>query len=446
VRSPAIRLPASSVPPTFGRFLGTLVAGVSLLGTSCGGGAQVGPDAEAAAPASDAPVVAASPGAWFDANGNLTVVGAGRRLRLQLSAPVLACDGAEPTTRGLADLAARASLPFHVLAEACRDTHPTILLPEESETASPAELERSYHEVARCTGSELALGGAWRPDVLQSVDPCPLALGLGWRLPTAEELSGLGPDDRRAVAGALFDTEVPGAFGGLVLYARDAKGELTLATLSPNAAEQAPAIPPERRDQPLFGASLRCVRDGAGEPPPHPVLPHAASCLREQRKSREQLNRSGVAAPLDLQKLRLWLDVAESQGSAPRTQKQLTELGELLASPTIQQLAREARQERALTERYAELAEAIDDPSVSAAERRRRREEFAHLRRRLGDRIVEAAEGASLGRAHLGAVLARLTALLESAAAAEQHRKKGAKLSYEPLLSRLRELAAQPTP
>lgn len=418
-------------------------AGV-LLGLGCSSSAQLSPEAPAPAAPVDAPLSALQPGAWFDASGSLTVVGAGRRLRLVLSAPVSACTSALNGQGDAEQVASRASLPFHVLAGSCRDPHPSILLAEEGDTASPSELERNYHDVARCAVADLGLNEGWRPDIVQGADPCPLALGLGWRLPSLQELSGLTLDDRKAIAGALFDTEVPGAFGSLLVYARGREGELALVTLSPNASDQAPQLASQKRDQPLFGAALRCVRDSSGAAPPLPVLPYAAECLREHRKSRQTLLGAGVPTPPDLQKLKAWLDNAELQPSVLRNQKGLTELAQLLTSPTLERLAREEREERALTERYAELADGVDDPAVSAAERARRREEFAHLRRRLGGQIVQSAEGASVGRRQLAAVLARLQSML--AAAAEQTPKKGPKPSYEPVLTRVRELGATNSP
>jgi len=155
-------------------------------------------------PAPDSPQVAAQPGAWFDPRGNLSIVGAGRRLRLVLSAPILACNAALKGGAAAPDASTHAGVPFHVVSEACRTKHPTILLAEESETASPAELERSYHEVERCAASDWGLTEGWVPRVIEESDPCPLALGLGWRLPTTSELQGLTVDDRKAVAGALF--------------------------------------------------------------------------------------------------------------------------------------------------------------------------------------------------------------------------------------------------
>jgi hypothetical protein len=415
------------------------------LAVACSSPARLAIGEGSAEPRADAPVVAAQPGAWFDAQGNLMVVGAGRRLRLVLSAPISACASGFEQPGSAEQLAARASLPFHIVSEACRDTHPAILLAEESATASPAELERSYHEVARCAASDLELTGGWRPAAIEAADPCPLALGLGWRLPTSQELSGLSLDDRKAVAGALFDAEDSGAFGGLLLYARGAKGELALATLSPNAAEQAPALPDAQRDQPFFGASLRCVREAA-EAPPLPVLPFAAECLREQRRHRSPAVSVSAPPPAELGKLKAWLDSAQRAPVTLRSEAQLAELKKLLASEPLQRLAREAREERALTERYSELAEGLDDPSVSAGERKRRRDEFDQLRRRLGGQIVQSAESAGGSRAQLGAVLAHLQGLLEAAAKAYKPPKRGPKLEYESLLSRVRELGGMTKP
>ena len=241
-------------------------AGLSL---ACSSSGVVASPEHAQAPHPDAPQVAAQPGAWFDAYGNLTIVGAGRRLRLVLSAPIAACSPAFQVAGSAADVATRASLPFHVLNEACRDEHPSILLAEESDTASPSELEHSYHDVAHCAASDWSLTEGWIPDVVAGSDPCPLALGLNWRLPRTDELQGLTVDDRKAVAGALFDTDGQSAFGGLLLYARAPSGELTLATLSPNAAEVAPPLTENKRSRPFFGAALRCVREGLPTPGVH---------------------------------------------------------------------------------------------------------------------------------------------------------------------------------
>src|SRR5688572_30204208 len=120
----------------------------------------------------DAPVVAAQPGAWFDANGSLIVVGAGRRLRIILSAPITACGPGFQNAASAAQAAERASLTFSLLSEACRHDHPSILLSEEGATASPAELERSYHEVARCASQDLGATSGWVPSVVAASDPC----------------------------------------------------------------------------------------------------------------------------------------------------------------------------------------------------------------------------------------------------------------------------------
>jgi hypothetical protein len=399
-------------------------------------------DAEAPRPAQavGAPLVGLQPGAWFDAGGSLTIVGAGRRLQLVLSAPISACSTVLQGEGDAEQLASRASLPFHSLAETCRDTHPAILLADEGETASPAELERSYHEVARCAESDLALTEGWRPDVLSARDPCPAALGSGWHLPTAKQLSGLGLNERKAVAGALFDTEVPGSFGSLLVYARDADGHLVLSTLSPNASEQVPPLVSKRADQPLFGVSLRCAREtppAAASPPA--ALPQAAQCLREQRKRREELRRPGAPVPPELQRLQAWIENVQRHPSLVEKEKSLAELDLLLASPTLERLASEEREEELLTARYAELAEAVDDPTASAVERSRRREEFAHLRRRLGSQIVQTAQGASSGRTQLKTVLARLQEVLSAPATS----KKVPRSFYEPALARLRTLMAR---
>src|SRR5690242_2951020 len=72
--------------------LAAATAGLAAFAIACasinpGGPGPERPDANTP----DAPLVAGQPGAWFDAYGNLTVVGAGRRLRLVLSAPIAAC-------------------------------------------------------------------------------------------------------------------------------------------------------------------------------------------------------------------------------------------------------------------------------------------------------------------------------------------------------------------
>jgi hypothetical protein len=426
---------------------GALAAGLCLLGcmAAC---SSAGPTATATAhdgqAPPDAPLVAAQPGAWFDAQGNLTIVGAGRRLRLVLSAPVSACAPAFQSGGSATELSTRVSLPFHVVSEVCRETHPTILLAEESDAASPAELERSYHEVAHCAAADWGLSEGWIPKLVEDNDPCPLALGLGWRLPSSEELQGLTVDDRKALAGALFDTENNSAFAGLVLYARGKAG-LSLVTLSPNAAEQAPTLTDEKRGRPLLGAALRCTRDPSADPkahPPLPVLPHAAECLRAQRLAQGlAVEQPSFTPPPELQKLRAWVDLVKHTPKLWHSEPQLQELSRLLASPAIEQLAREAREERSLTEHYAELAEGLDDPAVSEGERARRHAEFDSLRKRLGGQIVHKAEGGT-DRTQLAALLAHVQAMLDEAARQSKSAKHGAAFDYRPLQARVHELAS----
>jgi hypothetical protein len=427
------------------RALGLLVTAGSALLAACSGTSSVAAPEHAETARPDAPIVEAQPGAWFDAYGNLTVVGPGRRLRLVLSAPIAACGHAFQTPGSPADVALRASVPFHVLSDACREAHPTILLAEESKTASPSELEHSYHDVAHCAGTDWGLTEGWVPRAVEGSDPCPLALGLGWRLPNAQELQGLTVDDRKAIAGALFDTQEASSFGSLLLYARGASGELGLVTLSPNAAEQAPSLTDDKRERPFFGAALRCVREDGGLPNtrvPLPVLPEATSCLQEQRKSQSvSAGRALAPLPAELQQLKDWLATAERASAHVRDPVQLNLLSQLLTSPSVERLARDARDERALTERYAELAEALDDPNVSAAERERRHAEFAHLRKRLRGQIVQSAQASGGDRTVLGATISRLYVVLESASQVKPP-KKGRAPDYAPLLARLRELGA----
>src|SRR6185503_6173443 len=109
---------------------------LALAACSSGASPAVAPDAGPTRP--DAPIVAAQPGAWFDADGGLMVVGAGRRLRVVLSAPITACGPGFQGAASAQQAAERASLTFRVLSEACRHERPSILLAEEAATASPA--------------------------------------------------------------------------------------------------------------------------------------------------------------------------------------------------------------------------------------------------------------------------------------------------------------------
>jgi hypothetical protein len=441
----------SSRSPTLAKVLSFFSAGkrarvgLCLVGLSwaC---SSTGPSATATAQdgkaAPDAPIVASQPGAWFDPQGNLTIVGAGRRLRLVLSAPVSACSTGPQGGGSAAELSTLASLPFHVVSEACREQHPTILLAEESENASPAELERSYHEVAHCAATDWGLTEGWVPKIVEASDPCPLALGLGWRLPSTEELQGLTLDDRKALAGALFDTENSTAFAGLLLYARGPHG-LSLVTLSPNAAEQAPALTDEKRGRPLFGAALRCTRDASTDPSVRaapPVLPHALECLHAQRKAQGlTVEQPSTTTPPELQKLRAWVELVKRTPKMWHADTQLQELSRLLATPAIEQLAREASEERALTEHYSELAEGLDAADVSESERARRHAEFDNLRKRLGGQLVHKAEGGA-DRTQLAALLAYLLRVLEDPSLLGKPVKHGG-FDYRPLQARVRELA-----
>jgi hypothetical protein len=369
-------------------------------------------------------------------------------LRLVLSAPVSPCAPAFEASGSAAEVAARASLPFHVLADACRHDHPDILLPEESENASPSELEHSYHDVARCSATELGVTEGWIPQLVADGNVCASSLGVGWRLPNLAELTGLTVDDRKAIAGALFDTQGRTTFGSLVVYARGPDGALTLATLSPNAAEQAPPLEEDKRRNPLFGVALRCVREGAGQPGASanlPPLPNATACLGQQRAAQ------GLAAPPvrspasvpELQKLKAWLELAHRSPALLKNENQLRELNQLLAAPALDQLARDAREERALTERYAELADGLDAPELTPGERERRRAEFDNLRKRLGGKIVGKAETAGGSRTELSAVLEHLEAMLQDLQSPGGKAKKRPSVDYSATLQRVRELGGK---
>lgn len=439
-------VPESELTRAVGRF----AAGCLALASGCSTPAVTPATEPEAAAQPDAPIVMAQPGAWFDAQGGLTVVGAGRRLRLVLSAPVVACEPAFAHKASAQELAGRASLPFYVLSDACRPEHPSILLAEESQTASPSELEQTYHEVARCAATDLGATSGWVPDVVAASDPCPAALGLGWRLPRVAELMGLTVDDRKAVAGALFESDSRAGFGSLLLYARAEDGQLTLVTLSPNASEKAPVLSESQRARPFFGAALRCVPPNRqtlqGKPPASPPLPFAQECLKSLRVSQAALElRSNSAPAPELQRLKSWIDAAERSPAVVESETALRELSQLLSTPSIERMAHDAREERALTEHYAQLAEGLDDPNVSAGERERRRAEFATLRKRLGGQISQQAVSSGNDRLQLSALLAHLERALQARAQPDAGKKpsKQPRPNYAPVLSRLRELRGQ---
>lgn len=421
---------------------------LALLLSSCSASTQTALGPGDAPQQADSPLVAAQPGAWFDGDGNLSVVSAGRRLRLVLSAPIAACTSAFDSGARGADLAQKASLPFRVLSEACRHDHPTILLPEESETASPSELERSYHDVFSCAAHDLSADGAWAPSAIADADPCPLVLGLGWRLPDVSQLEGLGIDERKAVAGALFDMEDRGGFGSLLLYARATDGSLQLVTLSPNSSERAPQLDPEQRSRPLAGAALRCVRDGqpasSSARPTPPPLPEAAACLSTLRSEQAKLKAPASAPPIELERLDAWLKRFAKAPVLLNTEAAQRDLLQLLSAPALDTLAREAREERALTERYAELAEALDDPAASPGERQRRQAEFDTLRKRLSGQIGALAIASSANRRLLSTLLTRVEDALNQVEKARKSPQKGKHVvDPAPIWRRVRELQGQ---
>lgn len=400
----------------------------------------------------EAPVVPLPPGAWFDARGGLVVVGPGRRLRLELSAPIVACEPAFAEPAEPAALSARASLPFRALGEACRAGYPSILLPEEATTASPSELERAYRDVARCAADDFGATSGWIPAIVAASDPCPAALGPGWRLPQAREFSGLTVDDRKAVAGALFGADERAGLGSLLHYARSDVGEVELVTLSPNAAERAPSLGPSERARPFFGAALRCVREGHAfghEPPPPPVLPHAKQCLESLRALRASARTptERASAPRELTELRRWVEALGHDPLRLQQEPALRDLAALLEAPALERLAREASEERELTDRYAQLADALDEPGVSAGERLRRRAEFDNLRRRLSGKLAQNAGGAEL-YTELDALLTHLERTLRAPPPAPPSKaRKGVArtptLDHRPLVSRVRQLRGE---
>ena len=168
--------------------------------------------------------------------------------------------------------------------------------------------------------------------------------------------------------------------------------------------------------------------------------------MQELRAGQTKLRATPAAALLpELQKLKAWVDVAQRTPGVLQNEGTLRELATLLAAPALERLAQEAREERALTEHYAELAEGLDDPSVSPGERERRRAEFEGLRKRLSGKIVQSAVASGSERTTLSALLSHLLQLLEERAARARSAKKG-KLrppDYAPLLTRVHELRGE---
>jgi hypothetical protein len=225
-------------------------------------------------------------------------------------------------------------------------------------------------------------------------------------------------------------------FGSLVLYARDGSGSLALVTLSPNSSERAPELTAEQRSKPYAPAVLRCVRDAAptatvprSNPPP---LPEAAACLKALRLEQASLHATPAAPPPELVQLEAWLKQASHSPNVLYTEPGQRELLQLLAAPTIETLAREAREEQSLTERYAELADALDAPDVSPSERQRRQAEFDTLRKRLSGQIARSAMASSAQRRQLSALLARLQSLLFDTEQAKKAAKKAKRAFVDP--------------
>jgi hypothetical protein len=236
----------------------------------------------------------------------------------------------------------------------------------------------------------------------------------------------------------------------LLLYAKAPSGEVTLVTLSPNGSEKPPVLGEAQRGKPFFGAALRCVPPTSSSPKPPraeaPALPYARECIKSLRQRQASLTVAPATPPLpELQKLKAWVESQQRSPAVAESEAALRDLTQLLATPALERLAREARQERELTEHYAELAEGVDDPNVSASERERRRAEFDSLRRRLGGQIVQGGSGSD--RTQLSALLTHLVQLFEAppppAAKPGKKPPKTKRPDYQPLLSRLRELRGE---
>jgi hypothetical protein len=145
--------------------------------------------------------------------------------------------------------------------------------------------------------------------------------------------------------------------------------------------------------------------------------------------------------------MKAWVESSERSPAVAQSEVALHELAQLLAMPSLEQLAREAREERMLTEHYAERAEGIDDPNVTPGERERRRAEFGSLRKRLGGQLVQGA-GSGSDRTQRAGLLTHLVSLFERAPTPSSGKKqpKTRQPDYRPLLTRLHELRREKAP
>lgn len=194
-------------------------------------------------------------------------------VRLELSAPLVNCSALTPDPGEHIDSKEKrvrsSLLPFGYFLKACRGDFPKIVVPEDKRLTKEQAAD-NLAEVAQCVVQNFyaPLNIKSHPyfslDIFKGIDPCRVALGSSWRMPTEADARYLTREDREA-----FQRFMPGmAMGGyetLLTYARARDGDLLLVGFGmrevgvQSFAELQPDV--KIRIRP----SLRCARTSSTE-------------------------------------------------------------------------------------------------------------------------------------------------------------------------------------
>jgi hypothetical protein len=204
--------------------------------------------------------------AFVAQNGSLVLLDEHAHLRLELSAPLVACsatgtkscgkkrDGAQHPALG-------SLLPYGYLLKACAKDYPGIVLPDPQRPLTAQQAAHNYAQVAECAMQKFYAKPYYTPSMLAGTDVCQLVLGSTWRTPTETDARYLTRQDREALDQLLPSPDKSmGGYDSLVTYARARDDEPLLVGFGmavgvESLADSKPGVMLQRSD-----VTLRCVR------------------------------------------------------------------------------------------------------------------------------------------------------------------------------------------
>ena len=166
---------------------------------------------------------------------------------------------------------------FQSMFDFCQNLHNVELVDPASPDITPEQIASNYGKVARCAYENYGAKPYLMPQLVKEFDICAEKMGPDWALPTEAQVSNWSEQVFTDVASALTTIDdFGGIYFGLIVFVKDAAGNVKVADLAPGATTRFHDLPAGQDPKillttmPINGkesfVGLRCVREVASSP------------------------------------------------------------------------------------------------------------------------------------------------------------------------------------